>query len=157
MCHMVSTKERSFHRILTISLSGQEFHHLRAIHWGAHKLSAKVQKHLLQTCEPHGLSCSCLLSHSVISSSLPPHGLSMEFSKQKAWNGLPFPSPGNLPDPRIKARSPALQEDSLPSEAPGKPLASVTTTQSCHCSEGSQRQEINKRHLPNFIYKTPLT
>ena len=40
--------------------------------------------------------------------------LSMGFSKQEYWSGLPFPSPGDLPDPGIEPRSPALQEDSLP-------------------------------------------
>ena len=38
------------------------------------------------------------------------------FSRQEHWSGLPFPSPGDLPDPGIKPRSPALQADSLPSE-----------------------------------------
>ena len=47
--------------------------------------------------------------------------LSMEFSGQEYWSGLPFPSPGDLPNPGIKPRSPALQADSLPSELPGKP------------------------------------
>ena len=47
--------------------------------------------------------------------------LSMEFSRQECWSGLPFPSPGNLPDPGIKPGSPALQADTLPSEPPGKP------------------------------------
>ena len=42
--------------------------------------------------------------------------LSMEFSRQEYWSGLPFPSPGDLPDPGIEPRSPALQVDSLPSE-----------------------------------------
>ena len=46
--------------------------------------------------------------------------LSMEFSRQEYWSGLPFPSPGDLPYPRIKPRSPALQADALPSEPPGK-------------------------------------
>ena len=46
--------------------------------------------------------------------------LSMEFSRQEYWSGLPFPSPGDLPDPGIKLRAPALQTDSLPSEPPGK-------------------------------------
>ena len=45
---------------------------------------------------------------------------SMEFSKQEYWSGLPFPSPGDLPDPGIKPRSPALQADTLSSEPPGK-------------------------------------
>ena len=44
---------------------------------------------------------------------------SMGFSRQESWNGLPFPSPGDLPDPGIKPRSPALQADALPSEPPG--------------------------------------
>ena len=43
----------------------------------------------------------------------------MEFSKQEYWSGLPFPSPGDLPDPGMKPRSPALQADSLPSEPIG--------------------------------------
>ena len=47
--------------------------------------------------------------------------LSMGFSRQEYWSGLPFPSPGDLPDPGIKLGSPALQADSLPSELPGKP------------------------------------
>ena len=47
--------------------------------------------------------------------------LSMGFSRQEYWSGLPFPSPGDLPDPGIQPRSPALQADALPSEPPGKP------------------------------------
>ena len=46
---------------------------------------------------------------------------SMEFSRQEHWSGLPFPSPGDLPNPGIEPRSPALQADALPSEPPGKP------------------------------------
>ena len=42
--------------------------------------------------------------------------LSMEFSRQEYWRGLPFLSPGDLPDPGIKLRSPALQAESLPSD-----------------------------------------
>ena len=41
---------------------------------------------------------------------------SMGFSRQECWSGLPFPSPGDLPDPGIEPRSPALQADALPSE-----------------------------------------
>ena len=47
--------------------------------------------------------------------------LSMEFSRQEYWNRLPFLSPGDLPDPGVKPRSPELQADSLLSEPPGKP------------------------------------
>ena len=45
-------------------------------------------------------------------------------TRQGYWSGLPFPSPGDLPDPGIKPGSPALQADTLP-EPPGKPNISV--------------------------------
>ena len=48
--------------------------------------------------------------------------LSMGFSRQGHWSGLPFPSLGALPDPGIKSGSPALQADSLLTELQGKPL-----------------------------------
>ena len=47
--------------------------------------------------------------------------LSMEFSRQEYWHGLPFPPPGDLPGPGIKTGSPVLQAESLSSEPPGKP------------------------------------
>ena len=46
---------------------------------------------------------------------------SMGFSRQEYWNGLPLPSPGDLPDSRIELGSPALQAASLLCEPPGKP------------------------------------
>ena len=46
----------------------------------------------------------------------------MGFSRQGYWSGLPFPSPGDLPDPGIKPRSPALQADTLPTKLLVKPL-----------------------------------
>ena len=52
----------------------------------------------------------------------PPGPLSVEFFRQEYWSGLPFPSPGDLPDPEIEPGSPALQVDSLPTELLGKPL-----------------------------------
>ena len=45
--------------------------------------------------------------------------LSMGFSRQEYWNGLPFPSPGDLPKPGVEPRCVALQVDFLPSEPPG--------------------------------------
>ena len=51
----------------------------------------------------------------------------MEFSRQDYWSGMPFSSPGDLPDPGIKPGSPALQVDSLPSEPPGKPKFNVSS------------------------------
>ena len=45
---------------------------------------------------------------------------SMGFSSQERWSGLPFPSPGDLPDPGIEPGSPSLEADALTSEPPGK-------------------------------------
>ena len=50
---------------------------------------------------------------------------SMEFSRQEYWSGLPFPSPGDLPDPGIEPESPASHADALPSEPPGKHAPNV--------------------------------
>ena len=49
--------------------------------------------------------------------------LSMGFSRQEYWSGLPFPSPGYIPKLGIKLESPALQVDSLPAELPGFPYS----------------------------------
>ena len=46
---------------------------------------------------------------------------SIGFSRQEYWSGLPFPSPGDLPDPGIEPGSSVWQADPLPSEPPGKP------------------------------------
>ena len=53
--------------------------------------------------------------------------LSMEFSRHEYWSGLPFPSPGDLPDPGITLGSLALQAESLLSEPPGKVMTSYST------------------------------
>ena len=50
---------------------------------------------------------------------------SMAFSRPEDWSGEPFPSPGDLPDPGVKPRSPAWQADSLPSELPGKSTKNI--------------------------------
>ena len=55
----------------------------------------------------------------------------MGFSRQEYRSGLPFPSPGDLPDPGIEPRSPALQADALTSEPPGKPNTEYTTALIC--------------------------
>ena len=47
--------------------------------------------------------------------------LSIGFSRQEYRSGLSFPPPGDLLNPEIEPRSPALEADSLPSEPPGKP------------------------------------
>ena len=55
----------------------------------------------------------------------------MGFPRQEYWSGLPFPSPGDLPDPGIEPRSPALQADTLPSEPRGKPQKAEVGMKSC--------------------------
>ena len=47
--------------------------------------------------------------------------LSIGFSRQEYWSGLPFPSPGHLPEPGIESGSPTFHADSSPTELPGKP------------------------------------
>ena len=51
--------------------------------------------------------------------------LSMEFPRQEYWSGLPFPSPGDLLDPEIKPKTPALTGGFFTTESPGKPWHSV--------------------------------
>ena len=72
--------------------------------------------------------------------------LSIGFSRQEHWSGLPCPPPGNLPYPEIKTRS-TLQVYSLPSEPPGKPkntgVGSLTLLQGIF-----QTQELNQGLLP---------
>ena len=73
--------------------------------------------------------CCAVLSRSVGSNSLQPHGLQptrLGFSRQEYWNGLPCRPPG------IKPRSPVLQADSLPIEPPGKPKNTGVDSLSFH-------------------------
>ena len=67
----------------------------------------------------NGVSQSCQILCDPMDCSLP--GFSMGFSRHKYWCGLPFPSPGDLPNPGIEPGSLALQADALTSELPGKP------------------------------------
>ena len=69
-------------------------------------------------------SCPTLGIQWTVASQAP---LSMVFSRQEYWTGLPFPSPGDLPDPGVKHGSPALQADSCPTELPWKPSVKIKT------------------------------
>ena len=73
----------------------------------------------MSLCDPMDCSCQAFLS--------------MEFSGQEYWRGLPCPSPGDLPDPGIESGSPTLWADSLPSEPllqrlPNAPTASLSAS-----------------------------
>ena len=93
-------------------------------------------------------------SHSVVSDSLQPHGLyiqSMEFSRSEYWSGQPFPSPGHLPNPGIKAMSPALRADSLPAEPQGKPknpgVSSLSLLQQIFLTQESNQGLLHCRQI----------
>ena len=82
--------------------------------------------------------------------------LSMGFSRQEYWSGLPFPSPRDLPDPGIEPRSPALQANSLPTELWGKPPVDpkfiqmfAASQQVCwsKISTGPQQSMVNPRRI----------
>ena len=64
---------------------------------------------------------------------------SMGFSRQEYWSRLPFPSPGDLPDPGIEPGSSAFQADALTSEPPGKPFHGKARFRSCDYSEAEDR------------------
>ena len=77
----------------------------------------------------HSLSCVGVFATPQTEAHKAP--LSMEFSRQGYWSGLPFSPPGDLPDPGIKPESPALQAGSLLSEPLGNPLLLHITTVYC--------------------------
>ena len=85
--------------------------------------------------------------------------LSMEFIRQEFWSGLPLPSPGDLPDPGIELGSPTLQENSLPSEPPGKPYKvlyvsyySITSLESYNNLERWRKGGICSAYTRNMMW-----
>ena len=76
-----------------------------------HSSSSVSRSVVSDTLQPH---CSWAAPHRTVAHQAP---LPMEFSRQEYRSGLPFPSPGDLPDPGIKPGSPALQADSFPMHA----------------------------------------
>ena len=70
----------------------------------------------------------------------------MEFFRQKYWSGLPFPSPGDLPNPGIEPGSRVLQADALPSKPPGK--GDDTHVQVFESKKGRESQAITLANLP---------
>ena len=70
---------------------------------------------------------------------------SMGFSRQEHWSGLPFPSPGDLPDPGIEPRCSALQTDALLSEPPAKPYHILEKACSLFSNSSQPRGQMDKR------------
>ena len=90
-------------------------------------------------------------SRSVMSDSLRSHGLqpcrsplSMGFSRQEYWSGLPFPSPGDLPDPAIQPRSPELHADSFPSERTRTQLLIYPCFCMSYCSGYNRKARVHR-------------
>ena len=95
-------------------------------------------------------------SRSVVSNSATPWTVAHQappspgFSRQEYWSGLSFPSPGDLPDPGIEPRSPALQADALTSEPPGKPLSCGDTVPISGGGGSSFSKILYCYHAENF-------
>ena len=81
----------------------------------------------------------------------PPGSSAMEYSRSEYWSGLPCPPPGDLPNPGIEPRSPALQADSLPSEPPGKPkktrVGSLSPLQGIFLTQESNEGPLRCRRI----------
>ena len=80
--------------------------------------------------------------------------LSMGFSRQEYWSGLPLPSPGDLPDSGIEPRSPTLQADALPSKPWGKPLESPIVTLNYSDLDRRQTEDLEPQNFRNPDGKT---
>ena len=74
----------------------------------------------------------------------------MGFSKQEYWSGLPFPSPGDLPDPGIEPKSPALLADSLPPELQGRSNVVAALPREVLPKGGSVRMQARKMDLSPY-------
>ena len=83
----------------------------------------KVKLLVAQSCPT--LCIPCTITHQT--------PLSMGFFRQEYWSGLPFPSPGNLPDPGIKSKSPALQKILYHLSHQGRIVMVVSTKKDAQC------------------------
>ena len=103
-------------------------------------------------------------SRSVVSDSATPWAVayqaaqSMEFFRQEYWSGLPFPSPGDLPDPGNEPGSPTLQADALPSKPQGKPyMQSISCMWNAGLDEAQAGIKIAGRNTSNLRYADDTT
>ena len=95
--------------------------------------------------------CRSVMSNSTVACLAP---LSMGCSRQEYWDGLPFPSPGDLPKSGIKPGSPTLQVDSLPSESPGRGLLLFCMS---YVMKYDSSIKKNKVYLCVSTWEEPLT
>ena len=87
-------------------------------------------------------------------SKVPPYP-SMGFSRQEYWSGLPFPSPGDLPDPGIEPGSPSLEADTLTSEPPGKMNITVIQVYAPTSNDKEAEVEWFYEDLQDLLELTP--
>ena len=119
---ILSTKSKSLSNAYSIILFSWRQNICKIFFFGIQTYSVKLCAHML--------SCVWLCNSMDYS---PPGLFFTEFSRQEYWSGLPFCSPGDLPDPGIEPVSPAspnLQADSLPLLSPGKPQWNYRVKQS---------------------------
>ena len=83
--------------------------------------------------------------------------LSLGFSRQEYWSGLPFPSPGDLPQPGIEPGTPALWAISLQSEAPGKCPGVVRVIKNLPLGEEDPLEEEMTTHSSILAWEIPWT
>ena len=111
----------------------------------SHTLIAPTAKDMCSLCY-----CCCLvgkcLSLSDPMDSSPQAPLSMDFSRQEYWSGLPFPSPGDLPNPGIEPVSPAVAGRLFTTEPPGKPTHSHTLIQNVDINMHTQSSHTKRMH-----------
>ena len=153
-------------------LSDFRFHfqstHCEMPGWMNHKLESRspgeTSTMIVQKVARSGVDVFCLVSESrsVVSDSLQPHGLySPRNSRLEYWSGWPFSSPGDLPNPGIKPKSPTLPADSLPAEPQRKPkntgvgslslLQQIFPTQELNWGLLHCRQILNQLSLPGIL------
>ena len=98
-----------------------------------------------------------MVSHSFATSWTIAHQtpLSMEFPRQEYSSGLPFPSPGDLPNPGIEPGSPALQADSLLSELPRKPGKRTGKTNNIKAHGMELTEKAMVTHSSTLAWKIP--
>ena len=80
----------------------------------------------------------------------------MEFSRQEYWSGLPYPPPGDLPEPEIETASPvspALASGFFATELPGKPFYAEYVMQSTRLDEAQAGIKIARRNINNLRYE----
>ena len=76
----------------------------------------------------------------------------MELFREEYWSRLPFPSPGDLPDPGMQPGTPALQADSLPSEPPGKPFFLIVLYLLFEFAMDPEKKKNEKKNNSKYIF-----